>query len=195
MPQKSMCSAGSRRNSATVLYHTAQASCGHVCRPCSRASSMMFCMNMPTSAHWSCAHAAVDREEQRDRRAEELVVARELPQARGLVLARDADRRVQILAALEAPRAIRLVQVRRIDVVLGAFAHRLRAHASRGSMPRNSASGAPVSTCTRHGCRLPPDGARFAASRISTTMCFGTGVARKARQLMRLSMASETCMA
>ena len=138
------------------------------------------------------AHAPIDREEQHDRRAEELVVAREVPQARGLVLARDAERRVQILAALEAPRAIGLVQVRRIHVVFGAFARRAASRCFARMVPRNSASGAPVSTSTRHGCRLPPEGARFAASRISTTMCFGTGVSRNARQLMRLSMASET---
>src|SRR5688572_18113238 len=50
-----------------------------------------------------------------------------MPDACGLVLARDAECRVQILAALEASRAIRIVQVRRIDVVFRAFAHRLRA--------------------------------------------------------------------
>ena len=131
MPQKSMCSAGSPRNSADgLLPH----------RPGflrARVQTVLACEQHDVLHEHADvrpligAHAAVDREEQRDRRAEELVVARELHQSRGLVLARDADRRVQVFAALEAARAIRLVQIRRIDVVLGAFAHGLRRAASR----------------------------------------------------------------
>src|SRR5512143_3547221 len=60
------------------------------------------------------------------------------------------------------------------------------------TMDRNSASGAPVTTCTHQGCRLPPDGARRAWSRMVRTVASGTGVGRKARQLMRLSTASLT---
>ncbi len=41
----------------------------------------------------------------------------------------------------------------------------------------------PASAWTHHGCRLPPDGACFAASRMARTVSPGTGVSRKARQL------------
>ena len=43
---------------------------------------------------------------------------------------------------------------------------------------RRRASGSPVSAYTHQGCRLPPDGARRAASRISRTSDPGTGVPR-----------------
>src|SRR5262249_5587344 len=57
-----------------------------------------------------------------------------------------------------------------------------------------SSSGAPVSACTRHGCRLPPEGARAARSRMSRTVGSGTGVGRNARQLNREATASRTGM-
>ena len=74
-------------------------------------------MNMPTSAHCGRAQLAVQAEEQADRRAEELQVAGELAEARRPVLARDVDRGVEVLAALEAPGAERVPQALRIDRV------------------------------------------------------------------------------
>src|SRR6476659_3347130 len=50
------------------------------------------------------------REEQRDRRAEELVIARVLPVTRRLVLARYIDGLVKQLADLETPRLVGLAQ-------------------------------------------------------------------------------------
>src|ERR1700722_8336001 len=57
-----------------------------------------------------------------------------------------------------------------------------------------SSSTAPAKAWTRHGCRLPPDGARAARSRISRTVASGTGVGRNARQLNRDATASRTSM-
>ena len=135
--------------------------------------------------------AAVDIEEQPDRRAEAIEIACELQQPRRLVLARNVDSRVQVLPGLEAARAIGLAQAGRIDVVL------VRAVAARvgGDLHAHP--------CLQLGERLT--GERIHAPRLqvaagrrvprgvedgSRTVAPGTGVCRKARQLLRLATAS-----
>ncbi len=69
-------------------------------------------------------HAAVDRQEQPDRRAEEFEIARVLPIAAGAVLARHTDRLIKRGADLAAAGFIGLFQTARVDVVFGALAAR-----------------------------------------------------------------------
>src|SRR3546814_21198133 len=68
------------------------------------------------------SHLPVHIAEEADRRAEEHPVAREPLPPRRLVLARDAELPIHILAALEAPVAIGGGQALRVDVVLGLLA-------------------------------------------------------------------------
>ena len=69
-------------------------------------------------------HAAVDREQQPNRRAEEFEIARVLPIAAGAILAPHADRLIERGADLVAARLVRLFQIARVDVVFGALAAR-----------------------------------------------------------------------
>src|SRR6185295_11886245 len=66
-------------------------------------------------------HGAVDRDEQPDRRIVEEIIARKLAIATGAVLARNGDRRVELIADARAAAVIRLLQFARVDVVFGAL--------------------------------------------------------------------------
>ena len=83
-----------------------------------------------------------DREEQADRRAEQVEIAGELGEARGPVPARDADRRVELLARGEAAAPPRLAERGRID-------------REQGPLPRRVVSEAGADARLERGQRLP----------------------------------------
>src|SRR5690349_24285284 len=65
----------------------------------------------------------------------------------------------------------------------------------RSLVRRTSSSfAAPIRTCTFQGCRLPPDGARAARSRMLSIVWRATGSGRKARIDLRVASASLTFM-
>jgi hypothetical protein len=66
-----------------------------------------------------------DREEEADRRAEQIVIAGELGEAGGPVLARNADRRVELLARDEAAAPPGLAERGRIDREQGPLPRRI----------------------------------------------------------------------
>ena len=74
------------------------------------------------------AQLAVQAEEQADGRAKQVAVLGQLPQAGRLVLARDADGGVEILAVLKPAGAEGVPEVRRIDVVLRGLAEGIGRH-------------------------------------------------------------------
>ena len=162
--------AEARALSPTVLWTSAQASCAQVARPRSAASSIIFCMNMPRCAHcggpkWRGIEK--NRPTGAPNRSKFFANWRE---PRRPVLARDADRRIELLARGEAAAPPRLAQApadrRRTRCPSPAgFAARLAA-----TRAFSSASASPASTSTCQGWRLPPDGARAASVRISATV-------------------------
>jgi hypothetical protein len=123
--------------------------------------------------------AAWDREEQADRRSEQLVILQELAPAARLVAAGDRQRRVEIVAALAAASFVNLADVRRIDGELRGL------EAGAQPLPRHRLQ---LFECgARHHVDMPgleiarPEGERAARPRISSISARGTGSGRKAR--------------
>ena len=138
---------------------------------------------------------AVDADEQHHRGPKALVVARVLAQPGGRSAARNSDGRVQILTVLKAARAVGLPQGRGIDRVFGRVAQRMLRHLCPNALHQGRQR--------RAGEHVHIPGLQIPARRApgwprpgsDVTVVSGTGSGKNARQLMRLSKASETFMA
>ena len=183
MPQNNMCSGEDRGRPRPSCARRSRPPAAQVCRPWARASSADALDEAAEVRPLRRTHAAIGRDEQADRRIVEEIVAGELAIARRPVLARNADRVVELAtrrgrggcSTAPSDRADRpdIRRPRRAAVP---------SRCADAADAFSASSRSPASAWTRHGCRLPPEGARAARSRMSRTMCWGTGVGRNARQ-------------